>query len=218
MNDWCIVLSHNRQDLLNGCIDRISPQVDSVIVVDNASDPPAEAQWIYPNVTIHYEPLQPPNLAYFWNRYLDLISGIEMLTGDGRWNVALLCDDSYVEPGWYDTVRDGMRAHGASAASTHSYTPISESYVLRALTNGPDRMCPWAFMIPGEEQLRADETMHWWFCDTDLDWQARQIHGTVVLPGPIVPNLLIGEFTNTKPELAVQAGLDGERFREKWGA
>jgi hypothetical protein len=90
-------------------------------------------------------------------------------------------------------------------------------YVLTELSNGVDRMCPWAFILPGERGLRADESMHWWYVDTDLDWQARQSGGTLIAPGPIAPNSEVGYWTAMRPELNARAGTDAQVFHQKWG-
>jgi hypothetical protein len=208
-----VVLTHNRLELLRQCVAAVLPQVDQVTVVDNASDPPVDGEWPDGAVILNV-PDQPPNLARLWNTQLEAISASE--PEKGTWEVALLCDDVVVPPDWYDRVATGLREWGASAASAHSYEAISSPYLLRELSNGGDRMCPWAFMLPGEQGLRADESLHWWYCDTDVDWQARQRCGTVIVAGAPAPNLRVGEYT-ARPDLAHQAGLDGRTFQAKWG-
>lgn len=213
MNDYAVVLTHNRPALLQRCVATLAPQVGLLIIVDNASDPAVEHGGWPPNVSVCQVPDQPPNLGRLWNEQLNELATWNV---DQPWNVALICDDVIVPPDWYARVRDGLRAHDGTAASAHSYAPAGEAYVLRELTNGADRMCPWAFMLAGEQGLRADETMHWWYVDTDLDWQARQRRGTVIVPGAIAPNLEVGYWTAVKPELGLQAQRDGETFWTKW--
>lgn len=220
---YAVVLTHNRPDLLDGCVEAIAPQADVVIVVDNASDPPTRDDGWPPNVVVKHIPDQPPNLSRLWNQQLDAIAALEEpFVGmhpavPGVWDVALLCDDVVVPPDWYDRVATGLREWGAAAASAHSYEPSPASYLLTDLTNGADRMCPWCFMLPGEKGLRADETLRWWYCDTDVDWQARRTGGTVIVAGAVAPNLRVGEYTATKPELGEQAGHDAAAFHAKWG-
>lgn len=216
MRTYAVIPTHNRPDMLRATVESIAPQVNRVIVVDNASDPPVQTAGLPSNVAIAYDPQQPPNLGTIWNKQLDAIAGAERVMGAGAWNVCILCDDSPVPAGWVQIVSDGMRRFGASAASTHSYEPAEQPYVLRELSNGADRMCPWAFMLPGERGLRADDSMAWWYVDTDIDWRARLDTGTLVTPGPVVNNLLVGEYTNIRPELGEQAARDGETFNRKW--
>lgn len=213
MNDYAVILTHNRPVLLERCVAAIGPQVGLVIIVDNASEPAVDDRGWPANVSVRHVAEQPPNLGKLWNAQLD-----ELATWNvGQpWNVALLCDDVVVPDDWYARVRDGLRHHGAVAASTHSYAPISTAYVLHELTNGVDRLCPWAFMLAGERGLRADESMAWFYVDTDLDWRARQAGGSVIVPGAIAPNLEVGYWTAAKPELTAQAVRDGETFWTKW--
>jgi GT2 family glycosyltransferase len=212
---YAVVLTHNRPELLTRCVDAIAPQVDEVVVVDNASDPPVEATWTAINVDVVRDPTQPPNLGRMWNEQLDRIAELDV--DSSTWDVALICDDVVVPDGWFGRVTEAMRSTNAAAASAHSYQEIHAPYVLTELSNGVDRMCPWAFILRGEAGLRADESMHWWYVDTDLDWQARLNGGTLVAPGPIAANERIGEWTNVKPELGERAGIDGQVFERKWG-
>jgi glycosyltransferase involved in cell wall biosynthesis len=212
---FAVILTHNRPDLLAECVATVAPQADRVIVVDNASDPPATADGWPANVRVVYDPLQPPNLAYLWNRALN---NIQLSDPGDAWDVALLCDDVLMPPDWFDRVSGALREHPtAAAASAHSYAPAGAPYLLTHLSNDANRMCPWCFMLPGERGLRADEDLHWWYCDTDVDMQARQSGGTLIVPGPIATNERIGEYTNSKPELGEQAGRDGVAFQTKWG-
>jgi glycosyltransferase involved in cell wall biosynthesis len=212
---FAVVLTHNRPALLWECVESVFPQVDHLIIVDNASVPPVPDDEWPANATVVHDPTQPPNLSRLWNTQLDSIQATEP---GPRWDVVLLCDDVLMPSDWFDRVSTALRAHPtAAAASTHSYTPIEEAYLLSHLSNDVNRMCPWCFMLPGERGLRADETMHWWYTDTDVDMRARQSGGTLIVPGPIATNERVGEYTNSKPELAEQAGRDGEVFQAKWG-
>jgi len=212
---FAVVLTHNRPALLWECVESVFPQVDHVVIVDNASDPPVSDDEWPANVTVVHDLLQPPNLAYLWNSQLDSIRDSRP---GAEWDVALLCDDVFMPSDWFDRVSGALRAHStAAAASTHSYGPIVEPYLLTQLSNGTDRMCPWCFMLPGERGLRANEALHWWWTDTHIDMLARQSGGTLIVPGAIATNERIGEYTNSKPELAEQAGRDGDTFQSIWG-
>lgn len=218
MSSYAIVLTHNRPELLERCLIAISPQVDKVVVVDNASDPPARlGSDSWPSNFILYEdPLQPPNLAYLWNQQFDRIASWEAFQRGEQWDIAVLCDDAIAPPDWFATVRAGMREHGAAAAFT-SDRPFAQ------VKREPDndiygRMVGHAFVVAGEKQLRANETMLWWYLDTDMDFQARLAGGMANIPGPIVYNEQPNYWTNAKHELGTQAGLDREAFRAYWGS
>lgn len=216
---FSMVLTHNRPELLKQCVAAIREQSDFTFVIDNASDPPVTLANFPDQVnilTLIRDPEQPPNLSRLWNIGFDKI---EDLVAAPQWNVAVLCDDVVVPDGWYETVATGMRIHGATAASTHQWyevpTPILKNAPDNDLTN---RMCGWAFMVAGEKNLRADEDLHWWWCDTDMDWQARNNGGMVIVPGPVVKNIHPNDWTYRVPGLAEQTGTDGQTFARKWGS
>lgn len=218
VTDYAVILTHNRPELLKLCMAAISPQVDRVVVVDNASSPPVriDHDWAM-NAELLHDPVQPPSLGRMWNDQLQRISYAEQWD-DHPWNVAVLCDDAIAPAGWFAAVRDGMRSHDAAAACTHAIAPVT----VHQHKTAPDsdifnRMTGWAFMLAGEKNVRADESMLWWWVDSSLDWTARQNGGMVICPGPVVPNERMGTWTNVKPELAEQAGRDRLAFAAKWG-
>lgn len=218
---YAVILTHNRPDELRAAVRAVRPQVDYLWIVDNASEPPVEYDPAWPEpgaIKLGHNPLQPPNLAALWNDALNNIAAEAAEAGFGRWDVALLCDDVETPPGWYDAVSGTLRAFNASAASAHKYQWLSQP-MLKIAPDGDfaSTMCGWAFVLPGEKGLRADESMHWWFLDNDLDWQARKADGMVLAPGPVAANGQPGHWTNVKPELGEQAGRDRETFRAKWG-
>jgi hypothetical protein len=75
----------------------------------------------------------------------------------------------------------------------------------------------WAWILNPDSGVRADESMRWWWLDTDIDWQARKHGGMVMIGGYPVPNRLPNDFTVHVPGLGEQAGRDGETFTAKWG-
>lgn len=219
MNRYAIILTHNRPDMLRDCVAAIRPQVDSVLIIDNASDPPVQAADLGldgANGAVLAIPMQPPNLAFLWNRGLDLITVCPDQAGP--WWVAVLCDDSVVPEGWFAAVTEAMQATGAAAGCSN---PWGRDHPPQVKTQ-PDadivgRMPGWAFILDGTKGLRADESMHWWWLDSDLDWQARKAGGMVMIGGYPVPNRLPNDYTNRKPELAEQAGRDAAAFEAKHG-
>lgn len=220
MNRFAVILTHNRPQLLVDCVAAIHTQVDMTLVIDNASDPPVDrgtlpAASAGHAVAVRYVPDQPPNLAKLWNLGLDVAAN--MAVGDPWW-VAVLCDDAIVPPGWVDAVTAAMEQTGAAAGCSN---PWGHDHPPQVKTE-PDsdimgRMPGWAFILNGTKGLRADETMHWWWLDGTLDWAARGAGGMVMIGGYPVPNVQPNHYTNTKPELAEQAGRDREAFIARWG-
>lgn len=212
-----VVLTHNRPDLLARCVAAAAPQLDLLLVIDNASTPPATVDG-YNNVLVVHDDGQPPNLARMWNRALDAFQAWRP-AHTIRWDVAVLCDDAILPDGWVHAVSTCMREHGAAAASTHQYTPVTEPVVKTAMDSDiHNRMCGWAFMLAGEKRLRADETMHWWYLDTAIDVDARLNGGMVIVPGPVVFNERPNDFTCSVPGLAERAGRDRQAFAAKYGS
>lgn len=212
---YAIILTHNRHELLFQAVVALKPQADLILVIDNASDPPVDQDSLDVDV-LHVED-QPPNLSRFWNIGLDFIQ--DHWVTIPQWDVAILCDDVTVPEDWYGEVSSCMRAFAAAAGSTHQWSPV-DSPILKTAPDSDiaNRMCGWAFVLAGEKGLRADEDLKWWFCDTDLDWQARANGGMVICPGPVAHNIHPNDFTSRVPGLAEQAGQDGQTFARKYGS
>jgi hypothetical protein len=217
---FAVVLTHNRPQLVIECVAAIGPQVDVTIVIDNASTPPVELDSLPSsedhNVALIRVPDQPPNLAVLWNKGIDLAAVIGLHTQGRR--IAFLCDDALVPPGWFDAVTAAMTATGAPVGCSNPFGHEHEPRVKTA----PDsdiagRMPGWAWILNPESGIRADETMRWWWLDTDVDMQARAAGGMVMAGGFPVFNQRPNDFTNTVPGLAEQAGDDGRTFEAKWG-
>lgn len=214
---FAIILTHNRPELLAACVASVHDQVDMVMIIDNASDPPATVTGDYDNVVVVHDPTQPPNLARLWNRGFHAVA-MHRPPHVHRWDLAVLCDDVEVPPGWVHQVATTMRTHGAIAGATHGHTPVTTPILKQAPdTDIHNRMPGQAFILAGEAGLRADETMHWWWCDTDLDQQARLAGGMVISPGPVVHNIRPNDFTYAVPGLAERAAQDRVAFADKWG-
>lgn len=207
-----LIITHNRPGLLADCLAAIRPQVDDVLVIDNASDPKAH---VPPEVWLEYIPDQPPNLARFWNHGFDFF---DKIYDDRPYDVAVLCDDTIVPEGWFNAVVTGLRDTNATIGCSNPWGIEHPPMVKTA----PDhdimgRMIGWAFVLDASRGLRADESMHFWYFDTDLDFTARRTGGFVMVGGFPVPNLQPGHYTNTRPELGARTAIDRENFRAKYG-
>lgn len=210
-----MILGHNRQELLDQTVQAIRPQVDTLLVIDNASDP----RLIVPEgVGTMYIPDQPPNLARFWNMGMAFFQGWYERYQRPGYDLAILCDDAIVPDGWFQAVAQAMRDHSVVAGSASPWGHVLPE-ILKYDWDGDiaHRMCSWAFIVASEANVRADESMHWWYFDTDLDMQLRQHGGTVLIGTHAVPNMQPNHYTNIKPELGAQAGRDREAFSAKWG-
>lgn len=222
------ILTHDRPELLRRCVDAISPQVERLCVIDNASDPPVDVNDLrYQVNTLITDREQPPNLARLMNVGFEWAEREALEWSYEHWNVAVLCDDVVALPGWFTAVAYWLRTPVTNdegfkrfvvAGSTHQQLPVERPiYKTEPDHDIYNRMQGSAFVIRGEVGIRADENMHWWWQDTDVDWQARRAGGVIIAPGPVAVNERPNDFTYSVPGLAERAGLDGEVFRQKWG-
>lgn len=216
-----MIPTHNRPEALARCVEAIAPQVDLVLVIDNASDPPAELSpavlgpGSMTNALVVRDLEQPPNLSRMWNKGMDSIDRHKPPQWD-RWDIAILNDDATVPPGWMDAVAGPMRDLGAAAAcSVGSANGSVEVFGAAAVPSTLSRLTGWAFVLRGELKLRADERLRWWCGDDDLSAKARAAGGLVRVPGFLVTN----EFADqtTTGVLAEQASVDMATFVEIWG-
>lgn len=237
---YAIIPTHNRPARLLSLVVALGSQCDHIVVLDNASSPPVDVAKLEAAsgkalVSVIRDEEQPPNLAKFWNLMLDrcaelrpelahradcaLVTTHHLTCTCGvmgwSYDVAILNDDSVVPADWYDACSNGLRAH-PTAKVTHT-NPTTPALLTEVGENNPgNRMTPHAFVVRGEHGQRADESMKWWYQDTDWDWTARQAGGVLSVPGPKVVNALAN--TTTKGVLAEQAEKDRAAFEAKWAA
>ncbi len=206
------VMAHNRQEMLDQAVAAIQPQVDMVLVLDNASSPKLT---VAEGVSSMYLPHQPPNLARWWNVGMNFFG---CWYGEQPYDLAILCDDAIVPEGWFDAVTQAMRSSGCVAGSANPFGHQHGPMVKRCMDSDiMHRMCSWAFIVDGATNVRADESMHWWWFDSSLDIDLRRSGGTVLIGSHATPNSQPNYYTNLKPELGEQAGRDREAFVARYG-
>ena len=209
-----VIITHNRPALLAQTVEAISPQVNEIFIMDNASDPPVDIQDLESymagrvGVTCIQVPTQPPNLAELW------LQGLEAAEKLGGRYVAFLCDDAPPPPGWYDAVVAGMKETGAAIGCSGGNRQWFKSEPDRDIAG---RMPGWAFVLDIKTPVRPDPAMAWWWLDTDIDFQARKNGGMVTVAGFGVHNVHPNEYTYLRPWAAERIGLDTLAFEAKWG-
>lgn len=218
-----IIPTYNRPDELARAVEALAPQCSLVVIIDNASDPPARP--VVPGAIIHLlrDDEQPPNLSRLWNVGLDtvrdLVHGMDLLDESHQWDVAIVNDDAIVPPGWFDTVAKAMRQTDCVAGSSTPFDmPLPNSAVYTERDEPPgvhNRLTGWAFVLRGEAGLRFDESMRWWCGDDDMSMQARRNGGLVHVGGYPVANTKAN--STTVGVLAEQAAKDMQAFVDKWG-
>ncbi len=230
MHRFAVILAHNRPELLHETWQAIGPQVDMVIIIDNASDPPVNYQefhsleWFTDVMTI---PDQPPNLSKLWALGIDHAMLLLVPHLAAGWQqqaeppfIAVLCDDAPPPPGWFEAVTQAMIATGAPVGCS-APEPFGWGGPPRVKT-APDsdltgRLCGWAWILDPISPVRPDPRFEWWWGDSSVDWDARAAGGMVMIGSHPVPNHRPNDFT-ARADLMAQSGKDGERFAEKYGS
>ncbi len=219
---WALIPTHNRVEELHRCIDSIKDQVDSILILDNASEPRVPYTWhdqpVPPDVSLHYDPEQPPYLSRLWNNGIRWIEHEMQERGVDEWDVAILNDDAIVPEGWFHAVGVTMREQGAGAGcSCDRRSPGTMFHFDKDDKPSQDtRLTGWAFMIRGESKLRFDEQFQWWCGDDDLSMQVRKYYGGLIKVGGFaVQNT--GANSSTVGNLLAQSAVDMQRFVDKWG-
>jgi hypothetical protein len=172
--------------------------------------------------------MQPPNLSALWNAGLDRIEE-SWVNGkykywtrasresNPRWDVAILNDDAIVPPGWFDAVSWDMRAFDASAGCSDPDGTLRAPVHHRKI--GPvgldRRLVGYAFILRGEHDIRANEDIHWYFSDDHIDYSARELGGTVMIPGFPVEHL--HPNGQMSAELSARVAIDARNFKDRWG-
>jgi glycosyltransferase involved in cell wall biosynthesis len=218
-----VVVTHNRPDDLRDCVAALAPQVHHVTVIDNASDPPVS---MFDGVdVIGWDPQQPPNLSFLWNRGIDYARGAALGNRATRWDTLVVNDDFVAGPGFVPGLQGPLRGTHAVLASPYVFDGTSGHMTGRVdvyeqqgtLTNAGTRMAGFAWMIKGESGLRVDESIRWWYGDDDIAQQACGAGGRIVVHGLTWEHRHPDEGTTAHPELAEQAGRDRVTFVDKWG-
>lgn len=192
---WAVIPSAGRP-YIGRCLDAVEDQVDGVVIVANDGYDHLDDEC----VVVEYG--GPVNISRWWNLGLDEVP-------DGS-DVLILNDDTVMYPGSVDALATGLRSSGASLAFPGT--------CLRRLSPGdPERITGWCFMLSSRSRLRADESLVWWYGDNDLDWRARQEHGSVTVPWIAHDHLDPNGYTNRVPSLAAQTSVDRQTFFDKWG-
>jgi GT2 family glycosyltransferase len=213
-----VIPTRDRHDLLADCIHSIIDQVDTVIVVDNLSQPPIDPEPWHGSVSVVTAPLDPPNISTLWNIGLALADAAAHQVGAGRWDIAVLNSDVTVPRGWIDGLSTAMRSGPAVLAYPDQHGGRRQILHTKA---GPvdlrQRITGFAYLLRGEVGMRLDESLAWWFSDDDIDWRARQQGGALLVPGLAVEHRCPNGSMYERPELHEQAARDRETFNQKWG-
>lgn len=211
---FAIITHRDRREDFADCVRAISPQVDHIVVVQHLPNPNEGTEVSVRHdggVSLLGHRQEIPNISRMWNQGLEQCAKVSPRSVH---EVAVLNDDAIVPPHWFRDVSAVMGAHGAVAGAM---TPdVKRGTYLDAANPPLPRMPGFAFLLRENpaNPLRLDEQFQWWWGDTDLEWQARETGGVVLVPGHVEhrhPN------STTVGVLAQIASDDRERFVAKWG-
>lgn len=200
MKKFAVIPTYGRP-CLSDCIAAILPQVDEILIIGHNVMPSGLPDNCY---VIPYFVEEPPNISTMWN--------LGIKSAHQNCLVAILNDDAIVPPDWFEKVSTAMAETGSVVGCMSDVAKIHHQTF-----NSPHlpRMEGYAFILDTSHGIMLDEQFHWWWGDTDLDWQARWAGGTVIVPGTIEHRYPNGTTTGILAEIA---GQDRERFIQKWGS
>lgn len=205
---WAVIPSAGRE-LLHDCITSLTGQVDGIVVVANG---PLRGQPIPGAVTID-DTTDTPNISRWWNLGIDYYAAF----GAPEWNALIVNDDVVVPPHTVAALAGALRNHGVAMAYPNQHDEYATIWREAKPVSLFHRITGYCFMLRGENGLRFDETLAWWFGDDDADWRARETGGAALVPGCRVEHRAANGWSASHPELSVQAGRDRQTFLDKWG-
>ena len=216
MNLWAVIPSGNRPEMLNNLVNQLSDDGVKIVVIDTGYDVSWEVQ--NPNAITIFAEIEPKNISRWWNLGLDYAKTVER---DNEHVVAVLNDDIVIPKRFVQKLAEELMQTGAAAAYPDQHDVLADGRLGNRLIHEyavpvdlRTRLCGYAFALRGSANLRADETLQWWYGDDDLDWRARQSGGSVMVRGLKVEHLSANSTTVGK--LAEQAGRDRQTFIDKW--
>lgn len=217
MKSYAVVTTHNRNRMCQDLVRQLTDEEVEVVVVDNASAQPFRS-----NVArVIHDWTQPPNLSAFWNMGLNYTH----MSHERSWEiddyvVAVLNDDLVLPPRFVQTLGEAIKESGCDIAFPDQFGVGSNVINQKPPGTCQDltrRMTGFAFAIKGSSGLRADTSLRYWYGDDDLEMQARQKNGLILVGGLKVNHLDENGFFSKSPALQRQAERDRVTFVEKWG-
>jgi len=207
------IIPSNGRECLRQCFEAILPQVDWVMIIRTDRTTLGWEGYVTGKSSVTTVADQGINISKWWNVGLQWVHDYDWQ--QGKYDVAILNDDTIVPEGWFDAVAGQMRDKRAVGASSGS--PIGMP-VLHS-RSGPrpldQRMQGFAFIVAGETGIRADEQFAWYCGDDDLEWRLSASGGVVVIPGFPVQHL--HPNAQVTPEIHELIAKDMQSFVDKWG-
>lgn len=209
---YAVIPTYQRWGWLYDCIGSLHNQVEHFIVLDN-NDVEMQPGEYLPKTTVVPYAKRPPNISEMWNIGIDFFSTVE----DTEWNILIVNDDVVCPDNLVFTLETALRDSSAALAYPNQFTDEAILHTVAKPTPFEKKIAGFCFMLRGEQGLRLDESLVWWFGDDDLDWTCRQLGGSYMVPGCRVEHRDPDGNTKRNPLLTAQAVRDQARFKQKWG-
>jgi hypothetical protein len=205
---WVVVpCQRTRLHLLYQLLSSLDHPVNRVVVVADDIDTFDVASY---GVVARRDARRGVNLAYWWNVGLDYVADHET----GSHEVMIVTSDTIGNGSSVALLRAALRDRGLSMVGPNPHGDTAQVWTVDQHRSVTTRVPAECFMLRGELGLRADERMPWWYCDDDLEMQARQ-HAPVGVIGDT--GLRTAEpSTYLTNEQHQQAAESRDLFTTKW--
>jgi len=209
VNLWAVIPSKSRPVELHNLVEQLLNDHVKVVVIDNG----VQFSHYSDDVHIIRDFEDPPNLSHLWNVGLKYVAD---MNPDDQYYVAVLNDDLILPHGFVSECARRLSATSAAVAYPDQHGRGADLFLTDVRPYPLQfRMTGYAFVLRGSAGIFADETIKWWYGDNDIEWQARNMGGTLMLGGLKVQHLFPDH--TTVGGLMEQAGRDRETFIKKWG-
>src|SRR3990170_5121606 len=173
------VIPSNGRPYLEQCVSSLREQVERIIVVANGPLSNLMSQTIE-GVTYIQDPEPDLNISRWWNIGIDFAES--MAYPAEQWNTLVVNDDVIACHNLVETLSREMRLN----TSVLAYPNQHDNHRFLHRNAGPvdlhHRITGYCYMLRGEAKLRIDDRFVWWAGDDDLDWNARRMGGSLLVP------------------------------------
>jgi hypothetical protein len=208
------VIPSNGRSFLEQCVSSLRDQVDQIVIVANGPLSSLSAQTMQDVIYVR-DSQSDMNISRWWNIGIDCAESLAH--PDSEWNTLVVNDDIIACHNLVETLSGEMRLN----SSVLCYPNQWDNHRAFHRDPGPvdlhHRITGYCYMLRGEAKLRLDERFVWWYGDDDLDWNARRLGGSLLVPWCKVQHLAPNGSMMNHPELNIQAGKDRDTFYQKWG-
>lgn len=208
------VIPSNGRPFLEQCVSSLRGQADKIIIVANGPLSSLRNQTI--EDVIYVRDNQPDmNISRWWNIGIDFAESLAHPAE--QWNTLVVNDDVIACHNLVETLSGEMRLNTSVLSFPNQYDNHRTLHRSAGPVDLHHRITGYCYMIRGEAKLRLDERFVWWYGDDDLDWNARRLGGSLLVPWCKVQHQAPNGSMLTHPELNIQAGKDRVAFLQKWG-